>query len=193
VVTGDATLYYYNSSSSSWDIVCSADVQKDDVGQYFALNAFDPSFQTSWKVVWSDLTVSIQNIVVSGTITQLRRPAAPSPRASLVMYPENLVPSVVQTPSGVETTPTYCDLAYISVDDSFEVTEIVDLRNITHRDFKPIADWLTKPWDDNLISLYEQVKGFATLWLSPVSLMEQEYANLVEYDVILTNSTTLGQ
>jgi hypothetical protein len=192
-ITGEARLYYYNIDSSAYDLVCSAAVEKDTTSQYFRLNAFDPSFQKTWKVEFDDLKVSIQSVVVTGTVTRLKRPVAPRPRASLVMYPENLVPKAVLNLNNVEVSPTYCDLALVSVAEGYVVEDIRDIRNITHRDFVPVADWLTQPWDNNLIDLYEQVKGYAGLWMEPSTLLRQEYNSLVKYDIVVTDSTTLGQ
>jgi hypothetical protein len=192
-VTGEARLYYYNTDSSSYDLVCSTVVEKDTTSQYFRLNAFDPSFQKTWKVEFDDLKVSIQDVTVTGTLTRVKRPVAPRPRASLVMYPENLVPTTVLNPNNVEISPTYCDLALVSIAEGYVVEDIRDIRNITHRDFVPVADWLTQPWDDNFIDLYKQVKGYAELWMEPETLLRQEYDALVQYDVVVTNSTTLGQ
>jgi hypothetical protein len=109
------------------------------------------------------------------------------------MYPENLIPRTVLNASNEEVTPTYCDLALVSIKDGYTIEDIRDIRNVTQREFVPIADWLTKPWDDDLISLYEQVKGYAELWMKPETLLEQEYDALVQYDIVVTNSTTLGQ
>jgi hypothetical protein len=192
-ITGEARLYYYNIDSSAYDLVCSAAVEKDATSQYFRLNAFDPSFQKTWKVEFDDLKVSIQSVVVTGTVTRLKRPVAPRPRASLVMYPENLVPKTVLNLNNVEVSPTYCDLALVSIAGGYVVEDIRDIRNITHRDFVPVADWLTQPWDNNLIDLYEQVKGYAGLWMGPSTLLKQEYGSLVKYDIVVTDSTTLGQ
>jgi hypothetical protein len=109
------------------------------------------------------------------------------------MYPENLIPQTVLNVNNVEVTPTYCDLALVSIKDGYTIEDIRDIRNITQREFVPVADWLTKPWDDNLINLYEQVKGYAELWMKPETLLTQEYDALVQYDIVVTNSTTLGQ
>jgi hypothetical protein len=192
-VTGEARLYYQNPVSSLYELVCSAVVEKDATSQFFRLNAFDPSFQTVWRVEFDDLKVSIQSIEVTGTITQLKRPSGPKPKASLVAYPENQVPEVLVNANGAEVRPTYCDLALVSVGDGFLVEDIRDLRNITNRDFVPVSDWLTLPWDENLIDLYEQVKRYPEFWLTPTSAMRQEYEGLLQYDIVLSTSTTLGQ
>ena len=192
-VTGEARLYYLNPVSSLFEVVCSIPVDKDSTSQFFRLNAFDPSFQTVWRVEFDDLKVSIQSVSVTGTITQTRKPSGPKPKASLVAYPENLVPEVVVNSSGVEVRPVYCDLALVSVDSGFKVEDIRDLRSITHRDFVPISDWLTLPWDENLTNLYGQVKKYPEFWLDPDSAMRQEYLTLTKYDVVLSTSTTLGQ
>ena len=192
-VTGEARLYYFNTNSSSYDLVCSTVVEKDTTGQYFRLNAFDPTFQKVWRVEFDDLKVSVQSVVVTGTMTRLKRPVAPRPRATLVMYPENLIPRTVVNATGKEVTPTHCDLALVSIKDGYVIEDIRDVRNVTQREFVPVADWLTKPWDDNLINLYEQVKGYADFWMKPETLLDQEYDALAQYDVVVTNSTTLGQ
>jgi hypothetical protein len=192
-ITGEVRLYYYDTASASYDLVCSAPVEKDLTSQFFRLNAFDPTFQTTWKVEFDDLKVAVQSIEVTGTITKLRRPVAPRPRASLVMYPENQVPRTVINDNGVEVTPTYCELAFVSIGDGFVIEDIRDIRNIIHRDYVPVSDWLTKPFDETLIDLYEQVKGFDRFWLAPTSLLKQEYAALEKYGIVITNSTTLGQ
>ena len=193
VVTGEARLFYYNADTASYDLASSAVVDKDSTSQFFRLGALDPSFQKVWRVEFDDLKVSIQSVVVTGTMTRLNRPVAPRPRATLVMYPENLIPRTVLNASGNEVTPTYCDLALVSIKDGYVIEDIRDIRNITQREFVPVADWLTKPWDDNLINLYEQVKGYANLWMNPETLLDQEYDTLTQYDIIVTNSTTLGQ
>jgi hypothetical protein len=64
---------------------------------------------------------------------------------------------------------------------------VEDARYLTHRDFQPVADWITLPFDEDLIDLYEQVKGYSTLWMSPVECMKQEYATLSTDDVILVS------
>ena len=109
------------------------------------------------------------------------------------MYPENLIPKIVLNVNNEEVTPTYCDLALVSIKDGYVIEDIRDIRNVTQREFVPIADWLTQPWDDALIDLYEQVKGYAELWMKPEVLLKQEYDALVQYDIVVTNSTTLGQ
>jgi len=191
-ITGEARLYYFNPDTNSYDLVCSTVVEKDKTSQFFRLNAFDPTFQKVWRVEFDDLKASIQSVVVTGTVTRLKRPVAPRPRASLVMYPENLVPRVVVDANNVEITPTYCDLALVSIKDGYIIEDIRDIRNITQREFVPVADWLTQPWDSNLINLYEQVRGYAELWMKPETLLKQEYVGLVKYGIDLSNSTALG-
>jgi hypothetical protein len=69
------------------------------------------------------------------------------------------------------------------VNSSFEVENVEDLRTIIHRDYVPVADWVTKPFDMDLINLYEQVSEYPTLWMSPPRCMDQEYAGLTRYKI----------
>lgn len=147
----------------------------DTTGQYYEFTFPSPSFNKGWKVVWSSLDVAIQSITVTGAITLERKPAAPSTRAALVMYPQTTPPA----------TATYCPLAYVDVDNNFTVLAVEDIRFVTRRDYVPVADWLTKFFDDNLIDLYEQVKSYKGLWMSPPTCMKQEYAPLSDKNIVI--------
>jgi hypothetical protein len=52
----------------------------------------------------------------------------------------------------------------------------------------PVADWLTKPFDEDLIDLYEQVEDYPNLWLAPTTCMKQEYASLTEDQIVVVSS-----
>ena len=106
--------------------------------------------------------------------------ASPSTRAVLVMYPSGTLPKTVLNSAGEEIPATYCPLAMVDVLSGYSVDNIEDLRYIIHRDYTPVADWLTKPFDEDLINLYEQVSGYSPLWLAPPSCMEQEYLGLTK-------------
>lgn len=147
----------------------------DSVGKKYEFNFVAPAFNTGWKVVWSDTTVAIESIIVSGTVTLEKKPAAPATRASLVLYSENTQP----------TDPTFCPLAYVDVTNDFKVEVIEDIRYVIRRDYVPVADWLTKPFDDTLINLYEQVKDYPFFWMNPPTCMKQEYAALVEENILV--------
>jgi hypothetical protein len=94
------------------------------------------------------------------------------------MYPVNTLPDTVVNESGKELPATYCDLAVIEVGNSFNILSVRDIRYIIRRDYVPVADWLTRSFDDTLINLYEQVSDYNNLWLAPTSCMKQEYAEL---------------
>jgi hypothetical protein len=64
--------------------------------------------------------------------------------------------------------------------------DIQDIRPVIHREYKPIADWLTRPFDEDLINFYEQVKGYSIFWMNPVVCVRQEYLALETYGVELT-------
>jgi hypothetical protein len=173
-VTGTATLSYVVDDELV--VASTATVSRDTSGPYFSFD-MTPVFNTGWCVSFSDLSVSVSSLTVSGTITLLKMPDHPIPSATLVIYPENTVPKDL----------TLAQLAVVEVDNDFKITRVEDARYLTHRDFQPVADWLALPFDEDLIDLYEQVKGYSVLWMSPVDCMKQEYATLSTDDVILVS------
>lgn len=179
--SGTATLSYVDSSGLI--PVGTVPVSSDSAGQYFEFAIETPEPQTRWNVSFSSNTVSIQSITVSGSLTLLEPQSAPSPRASLVMYTSGALPTTVTNTTGEQTPATYCVLADVDVDNSFQVDAVTDLRTIIHRDYVPVADWLTTPFDQDLINLYEQVSEYSTVWMTPSECMLQEYPALEKYKV----------
>lgn len=181
--TGTATLSYVNDGVLT--PAATASVSSDTVGQFFTLTVEEPVLQTGWNVTFSSANVSIQSITVSGNLTLLEPQASPSPRVVLVMYPVNTLPATVLNNQGEEVPAAYCKLAEVDTDSTYTVTRIKDTRSIIHRDYVPVADWLTAPFDEDLINLYEQVSDYDSLWMAPTSCMKQEYANLTTDQVIV--------
>ena len=173
--TGTATLYYVNNGVLSE--VTSTEVSSDTTGQYFTLNITEQVSQTGWRVEFSSTKISIQSITITGVITLLEKPSVSVPRASLVLYPSGTLP----------VGETFCSLAEITVNNEFQVTKLKDTREIIRRDYTPVADWLTKPFDTDLINLYEEVSTYPTTWMNPPTAMKQEYAGLTQYQVIVEN------
>ena len=173
--TGTATLYYVNNGVLSE--VTSTEVSSDTAGQYFTLSVTEQVLQTGWRVEFSSVKVSIQSITVTGVITLLEKPSVSVPRASLVLYPSGTLP----------VGETFCPLAEITVNNEFQVTKLKDTREIIRRDYTPVSDWLTKPFDTDLINLYEEVSIYPTTWMNPPTAMKQEYAGLTQYQVIVEN------
>jgi len=173
--TGTATLYYVNNGVLS-EVTTTA-ISSDTTGQYFTLPVTSQVLQTEWRVEFSSAKISIQSIAVTGIITLLERPSVPVPRASLVLYPSGTLP----------VGETFCSLAEITVNNEFQVTKLKDTREIIRRDYTPVADWLTKPFDTDLIDLYEEVSIYPTTWMNPPTAMKQEYAELTQYQVIVEN------
>jgi len=169
--TGTATLYYVNNGVLSE--VTSTEVSSDTTGQYFTLNITEQVLQTGWRAEFSSIKVSIQSITVTGVITLLEKPSVLVPRASLVLYPSGTLP----------VGETFCSLAEITVNNEFQVTKLKDTREIIRRDYTPVADWLTKPFDTDLINLYEEVSTYPTTWMNPPTAMKQEYVELTQYQV----------
>lgn len=173
--TGTATLYYVNNGVLS-EVTTTA-ISSDTTGQYFILPVTSQVLQTGWRVEFSSAKISIQSITVTGIITLLEKPSVPVPRASLVLYPSGTLP----------VGETFCSLAEITVNNDYQVTKLRDTREVIRRDYTPVADWLTKPFDTDLIDLYEEVSIYPTTWMNPPTAMKQEYAELTQYQVIVEN------
>lgn len=203
VITGSATLSITNCfnedpdnpgqpnpnnpycSNPDWLFVETVEVSKDSSGQFFTFQISMPSFNTGWKIEWSDPEISIQSVSVSGTISLLRKPSTGKSEVSLVAYPMGSLPSTVINSAGEGIPVTYCKLAQVDISPSYEVKKIFDIRESVNADYQPIAEWLTRPWDDNLINLYEQVDNYSTLWMSPNTCMNQEYLALSDSLIIV--------
>jgi hypothetical protein len=174
--SGTASLSYVDSGVLT--PVTTTSVSSDSAGQFFKFIVENPTFNTGWRVSFSDPSVSIQAITVTGALTLLQPQSNPSPRATLVMYPSGTLPSVVLNNQGEEVPATYCTLAEVDIDVDFVVSNVRDVRDIIHRDYTPVADWLTIPFDEDLIDLYQQVKGYASLWMAPPTALAFEYSEL---------------
>jgi hypothetical protein len=94
------------------------------------------------------------------------------------MYPSGTLPKSVVNSNGGRVKATYCALAQVDVNNGYLLEDITDVRYIVHKDYVPVADWLTKPFDDDLIDLYEQVDDYSNLWMNPTVCMKQEYLSL---------------
>jgi hypothetical protein len=94
------------------------------------------------------------------------------------MYPAGTLPATATNSAGEEIPAVYCTLAEVDIDNNYTVTRVQDTRSMIHRDFVPVANWLTTPFDEDLINLYEQVSDYDSLWMAPFSCMKQEYAKL---------------
>ena len=180
--TGTATLSYFDGTT--YTFIQTVSISSNTTGQFFEFN-LDPRFQTGWQVVFSSLDIAIQSIAVTGVVTMLEPQSSPSTRAVLVMYPSGTLPKTVINSAGEEIPATYCSLAKVDVLSGYSIDEIGDLRYIIHRDYTPVADWLTKPFDEDLINLYEQVSGYSPLWLAPPSCMKQEYLGLTKDQILV--------
>lgn len=172
--TAKASIYYVTSAGIE---IFQGEVSpsSDSLGQFYQFDFVAPAMNTGWKVVWSDTDVAIQSIIVTGTITLEKKPAGASTRSRLVMWPAGTEPKDV----------TYCPLAYVDVNNQFEVENVEDIRFVIRRDYVPVADWLTKPFDQNLINLYEQVKDYPLYWMNPPTCMRQEYAALANENIVV--------
>jgi|694.fasta_scaffold16107_7 hypothetical protein len=173
---GTATLQYVNGSAFSE--VATVDVSTDANGQFFKFVIDSPVLQTGWNIAFSSPKVSVQSITVSGTVTILERPSAPSPLTQLVMYPVGLLPPTVTVGNGSEVPATYCRLAIVDIGSSFNILRVDDQRTIIHRDYVPVADWLTLPFDENLIYFYNQAQEYPRNWMDPTTSLKQEYVTL---------------
>lgn len=191
VYTGTATLYYQSCPSSLGnEKYCSAPVwipqetvsiSADSTSQFFQFDIQDPSFQYGWRVEWSDSRISIQSVLTSGTLTLFRRPVVPLTFCQLVAYPQNAVPKTTLNSVGKEVPVTTCGLAIVETNNIFEATNVTDIRETLNGEYQPVANWLTKTWDENLITLRDEVRNFPEYWMNPPSCLFQEYPELERY------------
>ena len=185
--SGTATLSFVVYSDTA--VLLETTISRDSSGQYF--NFFVPQYvenldNRAWRVDFSDLKMSIQSIRATGGLRKASPQSGPSTQSALVIYPENAIPDTYVNPQGVQTPLAYCPLATIDVGVDYKLENIQDVREIIHRDYTPVANWLTVQFDESLISLYEQVSGYPELWMNPNKCMKQEYAALTPYDITLT-------
>lgn len=173
---GTASLSYVDGSTLV--PVTTATIESDTTGQFFQLKVDSPVLQTGWNISFSDPTIAIQSVTVSGVLTLLESQSALAPKTTLVMYPFGTLPATVTNSQGEKIPATYCQLANVDISDDRIILDIRDVRNIIHRDFVPVADWLTLPFDQDLINLYEQVETYSSSWMSPTSTLNFEYQTL---------------
>lgn len=185
--TGTATLSFVGNSDSA--VLVEAPISSDSDGQYFDLQVPEfirNEFNYAYRVDFSDLKMSIQQIRVTGAVRKGASLSEPYTQSALAIYPENAVPTTYTNSLGDVVPMAYCPLATIDVGNDYKLENIKDIRQIVRRDYTPVANWLTKPFDESLINLYEQISAYPELWMSPRNCMKQEYAALTQYDVILT-------
>lgn len=189
--TTSAVLSYWNNTE--WRPWADAMISTDSTGQFFTIDLESPGFQTKWRIDFENfdtglpyLPINIQSIQVTGVVTLVRQPSEPLVTSALAIYPENLVPKTIKNSIGEDVPAIHCRIALFDTNEKAEIIRVIDERLIVNRDFKPVADWLTRPFDENLIDLYEQVKGYASLWMDPVDCMKQEYALLTDDLVVVT-------
>jgi hypothetical protein len=186
--TAQATLEIM--SEGTWQFAANAELGSENNQVTYTFNLSNPSFVRGWRVVWTSIfgstvpKVYIQNVEVSGIVSLPSRPSGPETFASLVLYPENLVPDTVTGANGKELTAVYANLAFVEVNSVYEIITIEDARYIIHRNYTPVADWLTTFWDNNLTNLYDQVKTYQVSWMNPQVCLNQEYVALAQYGIL---------
>ncbi|ATW62685.1 hypothetical protein SCBWM1_gp1 [Synechococcus phage S-CBWM1] len=125
-----------------------------------------------WKVIWNNLQMEVQNVLMTGEFPTTYRPKTTSMRTNLVAYPAYEYP---------EENFAYCRLAYLDVGADYRVIgEPQDIRHTVYRDYQPVAEWLTRPWDEMLERAYIEHKEYVNRRMSPTSTMRKEYENLEE-------------
>lgn len=177
----------------SWVILQTSEPLSDSTGQYYKFELDSPTFQEEWKVSWEPGEMSISQVSVSGVLTLTSRPATATTRVSLVAYPENTVPKFFVNSQGEKIPLVLCTLAYVDVDELYQVTKIDDVRDIVYRDYKPVAEWLTRSQDEDLIDMFKEVSQYSQLWMNPQRALIHEYAELTSSNIVLSDSLILGQ
>lgn len=177
----DASLYF--KQSGEWTLIQTASVSSDASGFFWSFLTDDIP-QNEWKVEWPEYTkIEIEYITVSGILYINTKPTTARTRAQLAIYPTNLIPKDVYL----------CRLAIINVND-FEIQKndrgellVEDVRNISNRDYEPVANWLTSFFDENLTNLKEEVEYYAPGYMAPPTLLADSYLGLEKYDIKISN------
>jgi len=181
----NASLYF--KQNGEWTLIQTASVSSDATGFYWVFSTNDIP-QNEWKVEWPEYTkIKIESITVSGILYINTKPTTERTRAQLAIYPTNLIPEDVYL----------CRLAIINVND-FEIQKndrgellVEDIRNISNRDYEPVANWLTEFFDENLTNLQQEVKYYAPGYMAPPTLLIDAYLGLEKYDIKVSNETPL--
>jgi len=177
----DASLYY--KENGDWQLVQTTKVSEDINGFFWNFQT-DNSPQNEWKVEWPDYSkIEVKDITVSGVLFVNTKPSTARTRAQLSIYPTNLVPK----------DEKFCRLAIINVND-FEIQKnsrgellVEDIRNISNRDYEPVANWLTTYWDERLINILEKTKTYTPGFLAPPTLLKASYFDLEEFGIKIAN------
>ena len=132
-----------------------------------------------WRVEWEHPEMEIENVLMTGSFPTWYRPTTTFMSVNLVAYPAYEFP---------EDGFAYCKLAYVDVDEDYRVTgDIDDIRYTINRDFQPIAEWITRPWDDLLIKYYEEHKNYVPRRMDPSTALVHTYSDLRGVGVELTD------
>lgn len=132
----------------------------------------------NWEVKFTDSGIAIQEIRMDGKFPSLYTPSTPMMIVNLVAY------SAYGYPEG---DFRYCKLAHVDIDENYRISgEIEDLRDKVFQPFQPIADWLTKPWDDMFRDLYLEHKEYVDNRMAPGSSMLPQYQLLSKYGLELS-------
>lgn len=190
--TGTATLYYMSCSDTTeeefclnpvWNFWGTVPVSNDALGQFYSFSFDTPIMCRGWKVEWSDPQISINDVTVSGIITENKKPATMTTDYALVAYPANSIPDKFTNSLGEEVPLILCKLAYVDIDSTFTVTGLQDIREVVYTKYEPIAEWLTRPWDETLMNLFDHASNFPTKWMNPETCLKYEYETLSEYGI----------
>ena len=173
-----------SDSDEPWELVQQQEAKRDGTGFYWEFQT-DLVPQKKWRLDWGfNVRTSATQLTVSGLLYIATKPTAPRPRAQLAIYPTNLVPE----------DESLCRLAIISVD-NYQIPyrpngELFkdDIREIISRDYEPIADWLTQYWDEQLVSLWEDVKEFTPRFMAPPTLLGYSYLSLEKVGISIDSA-----
>lgn len=190
--TGTATIYYMSCSDGNnsefcenpvWNFWGTSPISRDDEGQFFNFFFDTPINCKGWKVEWSDPTMAINEVSVSGVMTEERKPATMTTDYALVAYPANSIPTKFTNSLGEEVPLILCKLAYVDINSAFTVTGLQDIREVVNSKYEPVAEWLTRPWDNNLMELFDQLSNYQDYWMVPEKAAYTEYLNLKRYNI----------
>jgi hypothetical protein len=159
----------------SSDVICDLFVDEEFISssypsdRSFSFFLDDTVFGNKWELRWGSVPMQLQEIRMSGSFPSTYRPKTTKMFIDLVAYPAYEYPPEF----------AYCKLAYVDIDENHRVIgSPVDLRSTILRDYQPVAEWLTRPWDDLLKGAYDLHEDYGPLRMNPVSAMHHEYGDL---------------
>lgn len=149
--TSSVTLSW-SEDNSTWTDVITAEL----TGGLWILPIFNNLSKRYWKFTFGPGSASIEEILYTGT----------------AYFPDNRVSSPQQLATPYidnvfeEVEGDYLLLSFFEVKNG-NLTNFIDYRTFTMVPYEPVADWVTKFQDDNIVCLFDDVENYSTKFMAP--------------------------